>query len=100
MAHGYLTKIGDRVNINRDPVTRAIRELTAENLDTDAVIHAKVRELAAKASPRYPEFMHPSIAGSLNGRPKCPTEDLNGLLKHANQFIASMGKQRPLLSPK
>ncbi|KAL9487933.1 hypothetical protein ACSS6W_000210 [Trichoderma asperelloides] len=60
MAHGYLTKIGDRVNINPDPVAREIRKPTTENPSMDAdEIHAKARDLTAEDAPRYPAFMHP-----------------------------------------
>ncbi|KAM0446046.1 hypothetical protein ACHAO4_009491 [Trichoderma viride] len=102
MAHGYLTRIGDRVNINPDPVARAIRKLTAENPNSDAdEIHAKARELTAKASPRYPAFMHPVYGWVIEWAAEVgPTEDLNGLLKHADQFLGPQWDNGGLFYPR
>ncbi|KAL7928422.1 hypothetical protein V8C35DRAFT_332989 [Trichoderma chlorosporum] len=89
MAHGYLSKVGDRVNINPDKVARAIKKLTAKNPDIDAAeILAKARALAAKESPTYPSFMHPVFGWVIEWAAEVgPREDLNGLLKHADQFL-------------
>ncbi|KKO97879.1 hypothetical protein THAR02_10015 [Trichoderma harzianum] len=89
MAHGYLSKIGDRVNINPDKVARAIRKLSAENPTTDAAeIHAKARALTAKEAHTYPSFMHPVFGWVIEWAAEIgPPEDLNGLLKHADQFL-------------
>ncbi|KAL6790330.1 hypothetical protein GGI42DRAFT_347079 [Trichoderma sp. SZMC 28013] len=89
MAHGYLSKIGDRVNINPDKVARAIRKLSAENPNTDAAeIHAKARALTAKEAHTYPSFMHPVFGWVVEWAAEIgPPEDLNGLLKHADQFL-------------
>jgi hypothetical protein len=102
MAHGYLTKIGDRVNINPDKVARAIRKLTAENPSIDAdEIHAKARDLAAKESPLYPSFMHPVFGWVIEWAAEVgPSEDLDGLLKHADQFLGPKWEDGGLFYPR
>ncbi|KAL7905001.1 hypothetical protein GGI35DRAFT_471894 [Trichoderma velutinum] len=89
MAHGYLSKIRDRVNINPDNIARAIRKLSAENPNIDAAeVHAKARELTAKEAHTYPSFMHPVFGWVIEWAAEIgPHEDLNGLLKHADQFL-------------
>lgn len=102
MAHGYLTRIGDRVNINPDPVARAIRKLAAENPNVDAdEIHAKAREITAQDSPRYPAFMHPVYGWVTEWAAEVgPAEDLDGLLKHADQFLGPRWEDGGLFYPR
>ncbi|KAM0259118.1 hypothetical protein ACHAQJ_003489 [Trichoderma viride] len=103
IAHRYLTKIRDRVNINPDKLARAIRKLTAENPSADAAgIHAKARDLAAKESPLYPPFMHPVFFGWVIewAAEVGPSEDLDGLLKHADQFLGPKWEDGGLFYPR
>ncbi|UKZ84344.1 uncharacterized protein TrAFT101_000256 [Trichoderma asperellum] len=102
MAHGYLTNIGDRVNINPDPVARAIRKLTSENPSMDAdEIHAKARDLTAQYAPRYSAFMHPVYGWVVEWAAEVgPAEDLHGLLKHVDEFLGPQWKDGGLFYPR
>ncbi|KAK1252191.1 hypothetical protein MKX08_003378 [Trichoderma sp. CBMAI-0020] len=63
-------------------------------------IYAKARELAAKASPQYPSFMHSVYGWVIEWAAEVPAEDLDGLLKHADQFFGPQWENGGLFYPR
>ena len=92
MSLGFLSKVGDRVNINPPPVAQAIRQIVQEEPSSDPSsdeVISRARKAVASTPPMpgppygNPTFGYVAIWVSEVGDP----ETLAGLLRHADTFL-------------